>query len=75
MNRLGAFVLHFQPGDPHTPARMAIGVQRAVQREDGRIYITPECSTFDEIEGHINALQDELDRMRERARRMFAERT
>jgi hypothetical protein len=75
MNRLGAFELHFQPGDTLTPARVGLGVQRAVQREDGRIYITPECASFDEIEGHINALQDELDRMRERARRMFAERT
>lgn len=65
MNRLGAFELHFQPGDPHTPARVAIGVQRAAQREDGRTYITPKCASFDEIEGQINVLQDELDRMRE----------
>jgi hypothetical protein len=39
--------------------------------EDGRLFITPECSSFDELKGQINSLQDELDDIRERARRAF----
>jgi hypothetical protein len=30
--------------------------------EDGRLFITPECTSFEEIEGQINSLQDELAR-------------
>jgi hypothetical protein len=33
--------------------------------------MTPECASFEEIEGQINSLQDELDDLRERARRAF----
>jgi hypothetical protein len=39
--------------------------------EDGRLFITPECTSFEEIEGRINSLQDELDELRESARRVF----
>ena len=39
--------------------------------EDGRLFITPECTSFEEIEGQINSLQDELDELRDRARRAF----
>jgi hypothetical protein len=35
------------------------------------LFITPECATFEEIEGQINSLQDELDELRERAHRVF----
>ena len=37
--------------------------------EDGRLFITPECTSFEEIEGQINSLQDALDEIRERAQR------
>jgi hypothetical protein len=39
--------------------------------EDGRLFITPECTCFEEVEGQINSLQDELDEIRDRARRAF----
>ncbi len=39
--------------------------------EDRRLLITPECGSFEEVEGQINSLQDELDEIRERARRTF----
>jgi hypothetical protein len=35
----------------------------------GRLFITPEFAFFEEIEGQINSLEDELDELRERARR------
>ena len=34
-------------------------------RGDGRLLMTPECSSFEEPEGQINSLQDELDELRE----------
>jgi hypothetical protein len=39
--------------------------------KDGRLFITPECSSFEEVEGQINLLLDELDEIRERAQRAF----
>jgi hypothetical protein len=33
--------------------------------------MTPDCSSFEEIEGQLNSLQGELDEIRERARRAF----
>ncbi|WP_457093940.1 hypothetical protein [Microvirga sp. P5_D2] len=44
---------------------------RYARGEDGRLFITPECSSYEEIEVQINSLQDELDEIRERARRAF----
>jgi hypothetical protein len=71
MNRLGVFELDVALGDEIQPARVTIAVQRHTTDAAGRVLISPECSSFEEIEGQINALQDELDRMRERARRVF----
>jgi len=39
--------------------------------EDGRLFITPECASLEEVGGQINSLQDELDEIRERACRAF----
>jgi hypothetical protein len=50
---------------------MKIALLRYTRGEDGRLFITPECLSFEEIEGQINSLQDELDELRERARRGF----
>jgi hypothetical protein len=33
--------------------------------EDGCLFITLECSTFEEVEGQLNSLQDEQDEIRE----------
>ena len=71
MNRLGTFELDVSLGDPAVPARVKVAIQRHTTDDTGRVFITPECSSFEEIEGEINAMQDELDRMRERARRVF----
>jgi hypothetical protein len=72
MNRIGIFELHIQPGDAVSAARVAVGVQRYMSDAFGRVVITSEAISLEEIEGQINALQDDLDQLRERARRVFS---
>jgi hypothetical protein len=67
----GAFELDIRPGTPNTAASVRIALLRYVRGEDGRLLITPECTSFEEVEGQINPLQDELDEIRERSRRAF----
>ena len=71
MHLLGAFELDIRPGTPDNSASVKIVLLRYARGEDGRLFITPECATFEEIEGQINALQDELDEIRDRARRVY----
>ncbi|PVE21112.1 hypothetical protein DC522_28425 [Microvirga sp. KLBC 81] len=71
MHPFGAFELDVKPGTPDNPAFIRVALLRYTRGEDGRLFITPECSSFEEIEGQINSLQDELDEIRERARRAF----
>jgi hypothetical protein len=71
MHLLGAFELDFRPDTPDNLAGVKIVLARYTQGEDGRLFITPECASFEEIEGQINSLQDERDELRERARRAF----
>ena len=71
MHLFGAFELDIQPGTPDNPAAIRIVLQKAMFDPTGRVFVTPECSSFEELEGQINSLQDELDELRERARRAF----
>jgi hypothetical protein len=71
MHFFGAFELDVRPGTPDNPASIRVALLRYTRGEDGRLLITPECSSFEEIEGQINSLQDELNEIRERARRAF----
>ena len=71
MQLFGAFELDIRPGTPENPAGVKIALLRYTRGEDGRLFITPECMSYDEIEGQINALQDELNELRDRARRAF----
>jgi hypothetical protein len=71
MHVFGAFELDIRPGTPDNPASVKIALLRYTRGEDGRLFITPECVSFEEIEGQINSLQDELDELRERAQRVF----
>ena len=70
MHLLGAFELDIQPRTPDAPATVKIALLRYTRGEDGRLFITPDCATFEESEGQINSLQDELDELRDRARRV-----
>jgi hypothetical protein len=71
MNRIGIFELPIQPGNELVPARVQIALQRQSVDAGGRVVITPEATCLEEIECQINALQDDLDQLRERARRVF----
>jgi hypothetical protein len=71
MHLLGAFELDIRTATPDNPAAVAIALLRYIRGEDGRLFVTPECTSFEEVEGQINSLQDELDELRERARRAF----
>jgi hypothetical protein len=71
MHLFEAFELDIRPGTPDQPATVTIALLRYTRGEDGRLSITPECTSFEDIEGQINSLQDELDELRERARRAF----
>jgi hypothetical protein len=72
MNRIGIFELHIQPGNELVPARVQVALQRHTADAAGRVLVTPEATSLEEIEGQINALQDDLDQLRERARRVFS---
>jgi hypothetical protein len=71
MHLFGALELEIRPGTPDNPAGLKIALLRYTRGEDGRLFITPECASFAEIDGQINSLQDELDEIRERERRAF----
>ncbi|WP_114188942.1 hypothetical protein [Microvirga aerophila] len=71
MHILGAFELDIRPGTPDDPASVRIALQKAVFDPSGRVFVSPECVSFEEIEGQIISLQDELNEIRERARRAF----
>jgi hypothetical protein len=68
MHVFEAFELDIRLGTPDTPASVRLALLCYTRSEDGRLFITPECTSLEELEGHINSLQDEL---RERARRAF----
>jgi hypothetical protein len=71
MHLPGVFELDIRPGDTIRPATVRIALQRYSMDDSKRALITPECGSFEELEGQINALQDELDELRQRARRAF----
>jgi hypothetical protein len=56
MHVFGAFEQDIKPGTPENPAGVKIALLRYTQGEDGRLFITPECSSFEEVEGQINSL-------------------
>ena len=71
MHVFGAFELDIQPGTPDDPASIRVALLRYVRGENGRLFITRVCPSFEEVEGQPNSLQDELDEIRQRARRAF----
>jgi hypothetical protein len=71
MHVFGAFELDIQPGTPDDPASIRVALLRYVRGENGRLFITRACPSFEEVEGQPNSLQDELDEIRQRARRSF----
>jgi hypothetical protein len=70
MRTIGAFTLHVESGDER-PSRVSVALTGAVPDDRGVLHLTPDCMALDELEGCINALQDELDVLRAEARRAF----
>ena len=68
---LGVLELEIRPGSSRTPGRRGDCPPALTRGEDRRLFITPECNSFEGVEGQLNSLQDELDEIRERARRAF----
>ena len=73
MNRIGGFELEVSLGDPLNPARVRVVLRNVSRGPEGQVFITPECTSADEIEGYINAMQSELDALRSQAQRAFRE--
>ena len=71
MRATGMFVLHVEPETTAMPTRVSIALTGAVPDHRGVLHVTPNCMSLDELEGSINALQDELDVIRGEARRIF----
>jgi len=70
MRPLTTFALEIQRGEDHEPSRISVVLSTAPDA-DGVLRPSPRCMTLDELEGAINALQDELDLLRADARRTF----
>jgi hypothetical protein len=71
MRNLSTFALEIERTDNHDPTRVSVVRSTAAPDADGVLRLTPQCMTLDELEGAINALQDELDVLRADARRAF----
>lgn len=71
MRNLSTFALEIERTDNHDPTRVSVVLSTAAPDADGVLRLTPQCMTLDELEGAINALQDELDLLRADARRAF----
>ena len=73
MRQIGTFALQIEPATTARPTRVAIVVSGAPEHEQAVLHLSPDCLTLDELEGHINGLQDELDLLRVEARRAFTD--
>ena len=71
MRTLGLFELEIKPGDEIMPARVSVVLQKEVRNDSGRLLLTPECISAEELEGLLNLIQDELDEIRVRAQRVY----
>jgi hypothetical protein len=47
MHLFGAFELEVTPSTPDNPASIRVALLRYTRGEDGRLLITPECSSFE----------------------------
>lgn len=52
--------------------RVSVALSAARADEQGMVQLTPTCMRLDDLEGCINALQDELDLLRVKAWQAFA---
>jgi hypothetical protein len=55
MHLFGTLELEIQPGTPDNPASVRVALLRYARGEDGRLFITPDCTSFEEVEGQADA--------------------
>jgi hypothetical protein len=53
--------------------RVSICLAGATHDDRGVLHLSPDCMRLDDLEGCINALRDELDLLRVRAREAFSQ--
>jgi hypothetical protein len=63
--------LDITPGTPDTPAFVRGALLRYPRGEDGRLFISPESASLEELDGQFNPSKTNWDEIRERARRAF----
>ncbi len=56
---------------PVRSATATIVLTREIRDASGRLKLTRDCASADELESEINVLQDELDELRRQAQRVF----
>jgi hypothetical protein len=56
MHVFGAFELDIRPSTPDNRTGVKNALLRYTRGEDGHLFITPECLSFEEVEGQINSL-------------------
>jgi hypothetical protein len=71
MRTAGIFVLNVEPETAAMPKRVSIALTGVVPDHHGVLRVTPNCMSLDELDGYMNALQDELDVIRGEARLIF----
>jgi hypothetical protein len=72
MNRITTFLLLVQKDVTGSVVQLQVALDRRTFDTDGNALVTPAVATADEFESAVNALQVELDAMREQGRRMFS---
>ena len=71
MNRTTAFLLLIQKNTADAVVQLQIALDRPTFDKDGQALVTPAVASADEFESAVNALQAELDAMREQGRRLL----
>jgi hypothetical protein len=70
-NRTTAFLLLIQKDEAGSVVQLQIALDRPTFDTDGQALVTPAVATADEFESAVNALQAELDTMRQQGRRLL----
>jgi hypothetical protein len=71
MNRTTAFLLLIQKDEAGSVVQLQIALDRPTFDTDGQAFVTPAVATAEEFESAVNALQAELDTMRQQGRRLL----
>ena len=71
MGQIGTFALQIEPATAARPMRAAIVVSGGARSEQAVLHLSSDCGTFDQLDSHINGLQDERDLLRTEARHAF----